>query len=159
MDQLKTTPTLVSPRLAKFFDDYSSYHKTQGNKISHFIGIPFIVASLLGLLSNLSLSPPGWDFSPYLRLDGGTTLIALALIFYLYLDWKITVPFSLFVGGLYFLGRAIPTPINWGLFVIGWILQGIGHAVFEKNSPAFFKNFTHLLIGPLWIFSKLVGYA
>jgi uncharacterized membrane protein YGL010W len=43
----------------------------------------------------------------------------------------------------------------WGVFVLGWVLQFVGHGHYEKKSPAFFKNLTHLLIGPLWVFSKL----
>ncbi len=37
-----------------------------------------------------------------------------------------------------------------GLFVVGWILQFIGHAI-EGNQPAFFKNPMYLLIGPWWL--------
>jgi uncharacterized membrane protein YGL010W len=36
------------------------------------------------------------------------------------------------------------------LFVIGWILQFVGHWI-EGNQPAFFRNPIYLLIGPLWI--------
>ena len=41
-----------------------------------------------------------------------------------------------------------------GLFVFGWVLQFVGHYVYEKRSPAFMKNLTHLLVGPLWILAK-----
>ena len=33
------------------------------------------------------------------------------------------------------------------------------HYVYEKNSPAFFKNFAHLAVGQLWILAKAVGRA
>ena len=43
---------------------------------------------------------------------------------------------------------------NWrwalALFVVGWILQFVGHAI-EGNQPAFFRNPVYLLIGPLWL--------
>lgn len=43
---------------------------------------------------------------------------------------------------------------NWrwalALFVVGWILQFVGHAI-EGNQPAFFRNPIYLIIGPLWI--------
>lgn len=49
--------------------------------------------------------------------------------------------------------------LNWrwalALFIVGWILQFIGHA-FEGNQPAFFQNPLYLLIGPLW-FLKRIG--
>ena len=43
---------------------------------------------------------------------------------------------------------------NWRwalvLFIVGWILQFVGHWI-EGNQPAFFRNPVYLLIGPLWI--------
>ena len=43
---------------------------------------------------------------------------------------------------------------NWRralvLFVMGWTLQFIGHAI-EGNQPAFFRNPVYLLVGPLWL--------
>ena len=36
------------------------------------------------------------------------------------------------------------------LFVVGWILQFVGHAI-EGNRPAFFRNPVYLLVGPLWL--------
>ena len=43
------------------------------------------------------------------------------------------------------------------MFVVGWILQFVGHAI-EGNQPAFFKNPVYLLIGPLWLLRR-VGAA
>jgi len=51
--------------------------------------------------------------------------------------------------------------INWrwalAMFVVGWILQFVGHAI-EGNQPAFFKNPIYLLVGPLWLLRR-VGTA
>ena len=41
-------------------------------------------------------------------------------------------------------------------FVIGWVFQAVGHAVYEKNRPAFFKNLQHLLVGPLFLVNELL---
>ena len=43
-----------------------------------------------------------------------------------------------------------------GAFALGWVFQGVGHAYFEKNRPAFFKNLAHLLVGPLFLVKKLL---
>ena len=40
--------------------------------------------------------------------------------------------------------------VGGGLFVGGWILQFIGHYVFEKNDPKFFGDPVNLLIGVVW---------
>jgi uncharacterized membrane protein YGL010W len=47
-----------------------------------------------------------------------------------------------------------------GMFVGGWILQFIGHYVFEKNDPKFFGDPLNLLIGVVWAaveWARLVG--
>jgi len=49
---------------------------------------------------------------------------------------------------------------NWrwalALFIVGWILQFVGHAI-EGNQPAFFRNPVYLLVGPLWLLASRVG--
>lgn len=51
-------------------------------------------------------------------------------------------------------------PLGIALFVLGWILQFVGHA-FEGKPPSFFRDPTFLLVGPTWyakrIFAKLRG--
>jgi uncharacterized membrane protein YGL010W len=55
--------------------------------------------------------------------------------------------------------RSLPWTVSLGVFVFGWILQFVGHSVYEKRSPAFLKNFVHLLVGPLWILAKAMRRA
>jgi len=45
-----------------------------------------------------------------------------------------------------------------GLFVFGWILQFVGHAI-EGNQPAFFKNPVYLLVGPMWLLRRAASSA
>jgi uncharacterized membrane protein YGL010W len=49
---------------------------------------------------------------------------------------------------------------NWRwallLFLAGWALQFIGHAI-EGNRPAFFKNPMYLLIGPWWLVRRVAA--
>jgi uncharacterized membrane protein YGL010W len=49
---------------------------------------------------------------------------------------------------------------NWrwalALFVVGWILQFVGHFV-EGNQPAFFRNPIYLLVGPWWLLRRLAA--
>jgi uncharacterized membrane protein YGL010W len=46
---------------------------------------------------------------------------------------------------------------NWrwalAIFVLGWTLQFVGHAI-EGNQPAFFKNPFYLLVGPWWLIRR-----
>jgi uncharacterized membrane protein YGL010W len=136
------------------FDDYAEFHRTAGNRVCHSFGIPIIVLASLALLARVPLlSTLGFTVTLaevlivlfvayYLTLDAG--LAALALVAYAVLDVA---------------GRLIPPMPAVGLFALGWVLQGVGHWVYEKNSPAFFRNFVHLAIGQLWILAKAVGRA
>lgn len=46
--------------------------------------------------------------------------------------------------------------LQLALFIIGWILQFLGH-VYEKKPPEFFKDWRFLLVGLRWWFAKLRG--
>jgi uncharacterized membrane protein YGL010W len=56
----------------------------------------------------------------------------------------------------WFSPRLWPLPV--GLFVIGWILQFVGHG-FERKPPEFLKDPRFLLVGLRWWFAKLRGRA
>jgi uncharacterized membrane protein YGL010W len=42
-------------------------------------------------------------------------------------------------------------PVGAALFAGGWFWQLVGHAVFERNKPAFLNDPYYLAIGPLWL--------
>ena len=42
------------------------------------------------------------------------------------------------------------------LFVIGWILQFVGH-YFEGKPPEFFKDYRFLFVGTRWWYKKIFG--
>ena len=56
------------------------------------------------------------------------------------------VPFAFFITGFWMIPLA--------LFVIGWILQFVGHA-FEGKPPEFFKDWRFLFVGLRWWFKKI----
>jgi uncharacterized membrane protein YGL010W len=56
----------------------------------------------------------------------------------------------------------VPVPNFWmapvGLFVVGWILQFIGH-YFEGKPPEFFSDWRFLFVGVRWWVAKMKGKA
>jgi uncharacterized membrane protein YGL010W len=42
------------------------------------------------------------------------------------------------------------------LFVMGWILQFVGHAI-EGNRPAFLQNPVYFFIGPWWLIRRVAA--
>ena len=142
----------MSPTLRVHFADYASFHGTAGNKACHYVGIPLIVLALLALLARV----------PLVAVGGFTvTLAEVALVvvtaYYLTLDAVLAAIMLAASVGLLLLGRPMPVWVAAALFVLGWIFQFIGHYVYEKRSPAFYRNLAHLLVGPLWIVAKAVG--
>ncbi|WP_422910757.1 DUF962 domain-containing protein [Pseudomonas sp. MAC6] len=130
---------------------YAAYHRDQRNILSHFIGIPLIVVAVAVLLSRPGFELLGLWLSPAL-------LVAMAAgVFYLRLDLR----FGLLMALLLVLslwaaaGLAVQSTAVWliggiGLFVIGWIIQFVGH-YYEGRKPAFVDDVMGLVIGPMFV--------
>lgn len=148
--------TLPSSTLLIHFKDYEQFHQTKGNKMTHLAGIPFVLFSLLGLLSHVHL----WSLSPdsLMRIDLGLLLALFGSLYSIRVDFKLGIPFALFVYLNYLLSRHVPMNYLIAIQVMGWILQLGGHIAYEKKSPAFLSSIEHLFIGPMWIFAWAIGY-
>ena len=142
----------MTPTLKSHFADYAEHHATPGNKFCHMLGIPLIVLSLFGLLAAVPLATVGG-----FPLTLAEVLLVGVTFYYLTLDSPLALMMLATSILLLALGRQLSLPWAAGIFVFGWILQFIGHYVYEKRSPAFLRNFTHLLVGPLWILAKATG--
>jgi uncharacterized membrane protein YGL010W len=65
----------------------------------------------------------------------------------------IVLSLALAVAGIFFHSLWIYAA---ALFVIGWILQFIGHA-FEHKEPEFFHDWRFLLVGVRWWWARMRG--
>lgn len=133
------------------FADYAAYHQTKGNKWFHRAGIPLIMLTLIGMLARVRIVTING-----LRIDAAIVLIAIAVIYYLTLEWRLAIPMLIVSIAFYLIGAWLPMAINIALFILGWIFQFIGHSVYEHKQPAFLRNAVHLLIGPLWILNDVI---
>jgi uncharacterized membrane protein YGL010W len=133
------------------FADYASHHQTKGNKWFHRFGIPMIMLTLIGMLVRVRVATVAG-----FRIDAGMILIAIAVIYYLMLEWRLAIPMLMVSIAFYLLGAWLPMSANVSLFILGWIFQFIGHSVYEHRQPAFLRNVVHLLIGPLWIMNDVI---
>jgi len=142
----------MTPVLQAHFSDYSAFHRTPGNKACHYVGIPLIVLSLFALLARVPLFEAGG-----LTVTLAEVVLVAATIYYLTLDAALAVMMLVTSVVLAAAGRMVPASAAVVLFVLGWVFQFVGHYVYEKKAPAFFRNFAHLLVGPLWILAKVSG--
>ena len=145
----------------QWFAEYDESHQHETNKVFHWLGIPVIMFSLLGLLSEAPLPFVRW--TPFINL--GTLLIVLALTLYVRLSATLAAGMGL-VSGLMVAGHIVLRHLNWlplwqvclGLFVLGWLGQFAGHKI-EGKKPSFFKDIQFLLIGPLWLLAAVYRRA
>jgi len=144
--------------LADQLSQYASYHRDRRNIATHLVGVPMIVCGIEALLARPSLAAHGWTLS----LALGSTLAAAG--FYLALDRRYGVVMAALLGASLWVGTKIAALSTgaWllgfaGLFVLGWIIQFIGHAV-EGRKPAFVDDLVGLVIAPLFIVVE-VGFA
>ena len=135
-------------RIDALFADYRASHSTRGNRLCHAVGITLIVFGIFGFLARIPLAGI-WTASEL--------LIALTFAFYAFLDLPLALAVLVYAAILDVAARAVPWAVALAAFVVGWIFQAVGHAVYEKNRPAFFRNLVHLLIGPAFIVSEAVG--
>ena len=141
--------------LVDHLSQYASYHRDSRNIVTHFIGIPLIVLAVAVLLSRPGWAVGGLWMSP-------AALVALAsTVFYLRLDRTLGVVMAVLLLLCIWAGAnlAQQTTMVWlsagvGLFVIGWIIQFIGH-YYEGRKPAFIDDVTGLIIGPLFVVAEL----
>jgi uncharacterized membrane protein YGL010W len=133
-------------RIDALLADYGSHHRTRGNLVCHAFGIPLIVFGILSLLLSIRLTP---------ALTAAEILVAAGFLFYCTLDVRLAVILLLAAVVLDLLARAVgDRRAGLAAFAIGWVFQGVGHARYEKRSPAFFRNVFHLLIGPLFLVNE-----
>jgi uncharacterized membrane protein YGL010W len=144
----------MTPALRSHFADYAAFHGTPGNKACHAVGIPLIMFTLIALLTRVPLFEAGG-----FTVTAAELVIAAVTAYYLSLDVSLGVLMLAASLAMAAGGRYLPVAAALALFVLGWVLQFVGHYVYEKRSPAFYRNLVHLLVGPLWILAKAVRRA
>lgn len=137
--------------LVQHLAQYASYHRNTRNVITHLIGIPLIVVSVAALLARLTLEVNG------VTISAAMLMAAASILFYLRLDLGLGLLMAVLMGGSVVIGHdiaALPMTqwllVSVGSFVIGWIIQFIGH-YFEGRKPAFVDDLSGLAIGPLFV--------
>ncbi len=136
------------------FADYAAFHKTPGNQACHFVAIPLIVLTLLSLLGAIPIARIGG-----FPVTAAEVVLLAVTLYYVKLDIRLASAMLVVSLVMDAAGRLLPLTLALSLFIVGWALQFLGHYRYERKSPAFFQNLTHLLVGPLWILAKATRRA
>lgn len=125
--------------LDQWLADYAVSHQHPINKKIHWLCVPTIFASIIGMGMS-------WQ--------AGFTLVLLALVMLFYFDLSPTLFLAMGMFMLFCLTAVAVLPFGFkfyfGVFVVAWIGQFIGHKI-EGKKPSFFEDLQFLLIGPAWV--------
>ncbi|MGY0040411.1 Mpo1 family 2-hydroxy fatty acid dioxygenase [Pedobacter sp. NJ-S-72] len=143
------------------FDTYSESHQNPSNELIHWICVPLIVFSLLGLVWSIPF--------PYLgflgKYDGFVNWASFLIAFSGYYYYRLSPVLSYMMILLIFAAAFIIVqqlekwalaggPALWlvcvVIFVLSWVGQFIGHKI-EGKKPSFLQDVKFLLIGPIWL--------
>lgn len=134
----------MNTTLANWLERYGVSHQNPTNKRIHHICVPLIFMTIVGMLYNF-------------HEQVANVLVVAFAIFYIRLGTKALLIYvglvmaSLLVVKLLMLGN----PILLLIFILAWAGQFIGHKI-EGAKPSFFEDLQFLLIGPLWVFSRIL---
>lgn len=136
---------------------YGEHHQDHTNKTLHWIGIPTIVFSLIGLLYLIPLPCT-------LGCRGITVALivaVLALLYYFALSRPLAIGMLVVLGAMYAAASALiellgdrALIVMAALFLVGWTIQFVGHKI-EGQKPSFFEDLQFLLIGPVWLLADV----
>ena len=131
-------------RVDQLLAHYGQSHRHPVNEVIHFIAIPLIMFSLVGLLFLLH---------PYVAYG----FLAASMVYYARLSMAFFI--TMMVGSLLMLAliqRIGPSllPLCVTVFVGAWVMQFIGHKL-EGKKPSFMEDIQYLWVGPLFVLSKL----
>jgi uncharacterized membrane protein YGL010W len=147
MNTTATPDTAGMRRVDQLLAHYEESHRHPTNEIIHFIAIPLIMLSLIGMMFALH---------PYVAY----AFIAASMVYYIRLSSPVFLAtmtlWSLLSIGLVVLMGPLLLPLSVAIFVGAWILQFIGHKL-EGKKPSFFEDIQYLWVGPLFVLSKLLG--
>ncbi|MGG9961145.1 DUF962 domain-containing protein [Ferruginibacter sp. SUN106] len=141
--------------IQQWLAEYGESHQNETNKSIHWICVPVIFFSVLGLLYSIKLP---WVIEGH-TLNVAMIVLLLTIAYYFSLSrtlWIGMAGFAILCGWLcHIIEKAGFMPL-WLFcviaFVLAWVGQFYGHKV-EGKKPSFLKDLQFLMIGPAWLMS------
>lgn len=140
-EQAATTGTR---KVDQLLAHYAESHRNPRNELIHFVAIPLIMLSLIGLL---------FAIHPWVAYG----FVAASMVYYARLSVVFLLAMAVLSGVGLLLVHAMGErvlPISAAIFVAAWIAQFVGHQI-EGKKPSFFEDLQYLWVGPLFVLSHL----
>lgn len=138
---LDTEPRRIDQLLAH----YSESHQHPVNERIHFLAVPLIMLTLIGLM---------FELHPAVAY----VFLAASMLYYLRLSLVFSTVMAAWTLIMLVLVHAMGEHrlvICVAVFVGAWVLQFIGHKL-EGKKPSFFEDVQYLWVGPLFVLRPLL---
>jgi len=145
---LTTAPATAAPtrKIDQLLSHYGSSHRNPGNEAIHFVAIPLIMLSMVGML---------YALHPWVAY----AFVAASMVYYARLSGVFFISMLVWSSILLVLVQAMgqqALPLSAAIFVAAWVMQFIGHKM-EGKKPSFLEDIQYLWVGPLFVLSHLFG--
>ena len=140
----KPVATSETRKVDQLLAHYGESHRNPRNEAIHYVAIPLIMLSLIGLL--FALHP--WAAYGFL---------AASMVYYARLSMVFLFVMAALSGVALLLVHVMGDrvlPLSAAIFVAAWIAQFVGHKI-EGRKPSFFEDLQYLWVGPLFVLSRL----
>jgi uncharacterized membrane protein YGL010W len=148
----------VMRRIDQLLLEYGESHQNGTNKMIHWICVPLIFLSIVGLIASIpsrAVQSVLGEGNPY--ANWAAVVLVLVIIYYVSLSISLSIGMMLFGVLCLFVVKVIVQldiaplwVVSLVIFALAWIGQFYGHKV-EGKKPSFFKDVQFLLIGPAWL--------
>jgi uncharacterized membrane protein YGL010W len=135
---------------------YAAYHDDATNKAIHFLFVPLIIWSAMGLLLQLG----SWPFGA-LEVTVAHVVAVLLLAYYLSLDFPLGVAMVVLFTLMLVTALQVQEAMGgqaWLLFLAvfagSWAAQLVGHAAFEHRKPALADNVLQVFVAPIFVVAE-----
>ena len=150
--------------ITDWLNEYGESHKNETNKLIHWICVPAIVFSILGMFYAVKLP----FYLGTFQVNVGVIISVVVLLYYVALSASLSIGMFVYLAACMLLANLIERSgfmplwlFSIIVFVLAWVGQFYGHKI-EGKKPSFLKDIQFLMIGPAWLMSfiyKKLGVA
>lgn len=143
-------------KIDSLLNEYGESHKNKTNKFIHWICVPLIYLSIVGLVRSIPSDLLSNEYLSENYLNWASITVLLVMIYYLSMSFMLTLGMTIFSFiCLYICNTLILLNLSliWisvVIFTVSWVFQFIGHKI-EGKKPSFLKDIQFLMIGPAWL--------
>jgi uncharacterized membrane protein YGL010W len=140
-------------------DEYGESHQNPTNKLIHWICVPVIYWSTVGLIWSIPAGPLEGLLSGSAAAYANWASVGaiLSLLWFFKMSINLGIGLTLWSALMLFLCERVEAlssvplyQLSLVLFLVAWAGQFIGHKI-EGKKPSFLKDLQFLLVGPMWL--------